>query len=380
MDRLDCVVQAYDWGDPHAIPDLLGRPATGEPQAELWMGAHPVAPSRLASTGQRLDEAIAADPSHWLGPDVSARFGRLPYLMKVLAAAEPLSIQAHPSTEQAEEGFAREEAAGLPLDAPERIYRDRSDKPELLCAVTTFEAKCGFRSVDEARRIVEDFGLDAVAAHLGAGDLGATMAWLLELPADQAEVLADLAVSAASGPARDRWPDEANWTIRMAEAHPGDVGVVLALLLNHLVLEPGEAVFLAAGNVHAYLHGVGIEIMASSDNVVRGAFTTKHVDVDELVAVATTQPSSPDVQRPEGSVHHFASDADEFTLTRIELGGEQPRPGGAPEIVFVLQGQAVLSASESLSLDRGDVGIVAAADGPYSISGEGLVFVASVGD
>jgi mannose-6-phosphate isomerase len=387
--RLDNTVQRYAWGDPDAIWTLLGVDPPGEPAAELWMGAHPVAPSRLAGTGRRLDEVVAADPVLALGASPAAAFGgRLPFLLKVLAAGEALSLQVHPDAGRARAGFEREEAEGVPLDAPTRTYRDPNHKPELVCAVSPFWARCGFRDLEVTRELMaalDEPTLAPLAERLAADGppepvLAQVVAWLLELGSDQSAALVQGAARAARRPGPDRFAAERCWTDHLAQQYPTDAGVVVALLLNLVELAPGEALFLGAGNLHCYLKGVGVEVMASSDNVVRGGLTAKHVDVAELLEVLDASPLPPQVQRPGGPVHTYRSPVPEFALTRIEAG-EDPveRPAG-PRIVVVLEGRVRLEAAgHGLELAAGQSAWVPAGDGALAVSGRGLAYEATVG-
>jgi len=381
VELLEGVVQRYAWGSPSAIPALLGTVADGRPQAELWLGAHPSAPARAG--GVPLDRLVAADPQGALGRAVAGRFGgRLPFLLKVLAAAEPLSLQAHPSAGQAAAGFAEETAAGIPLDAPERRYRDAAHKPELLWALTPFFALCGFRPVEATLALLDQLGLaeHPVFSALGSGDLAGTVGRLLSLPGgERAEVAAAVADAAAShdGP-------EARWARRIAATHPGDPGIGVALLLNLVELEPGQAIFLPAGNLHAYLQGVGVEIMASSDNVLRGGLTPKYVDVEELLAVLDVRPGPPPIVEPVagGPVRRFPTPATEFELSLVYLSQTPATvPGDRPRVVLCLEGTAELAtAADTLHLPKGTAAWIPAADGPGSLSGTGLVAVATTPD
>ncbi|MFN3218572.1 MAG: mannose-6-phosphate isomerase, class I [Acidimicrobiales bacterium] len=412
IERLQCTVRDYDWGDPLFIADLQGRAPDGTPEAELWMGAHPGAPSVVASSGRRLDEVIADDAAQVLGAEVAERFGSLPFLMKILAAAEPLSIQAHPSLEQARSGFARENDLGIALDAPTRVYRDANHKPELICALTPFEAKCGFRDLDATRELIATLAGGVVSGELDelrarvdaegpAGDvLAATLAWLLRsTPAEAAHLVAAVAAGCADIVDGPHAP-AARWAEQMAVSHSHDPGVVVALLLNHVVLAPGEAVFLGAGNLHAYLRGAGVEIMANSDNVVRGGLTTKHIDVEELLRVVDCTPIDAPVQRPAAAVHTYDAPVPEFALTRLAGGGAESGgstvgdsgPAGAdsgpdavtlagPAIVVVTDGSVQLRSGEGAGADVAlAVGEVAwsPAGPPLSIAGPGEAFVATV--
>ncbi len=378
MDVLEGVVQRYAWGSPSAIPELLGTAADGRPEAELWLGAHPSAPARAGGT--RLDELVTTDPLGSLGRHVLDRFGaRLPYLLKVLAAAEPLSLQAHPSAERAAAGFAEESMAGIPLDAPERRYRDANHKPELLCALTPFDALCGFRPVEATLALLGQLGLADLPAFapLISGDLRGTLGGLLTLAqGERAEVAGTIAEAAKStdGP-------EATWARRIAATHPGDPGVGVALLLNLIRLRPGEAIFLPAGNLHAYLEGVGVEIMASSDNVLRGGLTPKYIDVDELLAILDVRPAPPPVVHPrvDGSFRHYDTPVEDFALSLVNLGPLPATvPGDRPRVLLCLDGEAALATAEDeLCLRKGAAAWVPAADGDLSLTGAGLVAVAT---
>lgn len=378
MHVLEGVIQRYAWGSTTAIPDLLGTVADGRPQAELWLGAHPSAPARAG--GVRLDEIVAADPLAALGRPALDRFGaRLPFLLKVLAAAQPLSLQAHPSAAQAAAGFAEESAAGIPLDAPERRYRDGAHKPELLCALTPFSALCGFRPVAATLALLDQLGLadNPAFAPLVTGDLRGTVGGLLSLPdGERAEVAATIAdaVAATDGP-------EATWARRIAATHPGDPGIGVALLLNLVEVEPGQAIFLPAGNLHAYLEGVGIEIMASSDNVLRGGLTPKHVDVDELLSILELQPGPPPVVLPrlDGTVCRYDTPAAEFALALVDLGSVPAVIlGDRPRVVLCLEGEARLATEgEEIDLRRGAAAWIPAADSDLALTGAGRVAVAA---
>ncbi|MCH1882342.1 mannose-6-phosphate isomerase, class I [Agrococcus sp. ARC_14] len=272
----------YAWGSDRLLADYLGRTPSGGPEAELWLGAHPGCPSTV-TTG--------AHAGLDLGAAIDAEDGRPPaMLLKVLAAAEPLSLQAHPDAARAREGFEREDAAGIPRDAPHRNYRDPFPKPELIVAVTPFEALSGFRPAEQAAEVLD--ALAAVDARVVPAAervrAGAALEWLLGGDAAVAPAVAG-AVAAAAALA-DRLPVEADTVARLHAAHPGDPGILVGLLLNRVSLKPGEALSLPAGNLHAYLEGLGIELMGASDNVLRGGLTPKHVDVPELLAVVDATP------------------------------------------------------------------------------------------
>lgn len=254
MELLHGAVQDYAWGDHAAIPELLGIEPDGRPWAEVWFGTHPGGPA-VTTDGRPLAELA----------------GELPFLVKFLAAAQPLSIQTHPNAEQARRGYGREQAAGLASDDPVRNYRDASAKPEVLVALSRFEALCGFRPYDETAEWFAEEGWNELAEQLAFGS-AAYVRWAL------------------SSDARELPTGAPPWAARIAARYPGDGGALVALLLNHVTLLPGEAIYLTAGNLHAYLHGMGLEVMGASDNVIRGGLTPKHVDVDELLDITDFRP------------------------------------------------------------------------------------------
>ncbi len=349
---LENTIQAYAWGSPTAIPELLGIPSDGSPMAELWIGAHPRAPSTM--NGARLDRAIGAAPARVLGARIAKAFGELPFLLKVLAAAEPLSIQCHPDRRQAEDGFARENAAGIPLDAPERSYRDPNHKPELIVALTRFRALQGFRPPAE---VAHNLG------HAVGADLKTLFGELMSWPKDRVDRIAR-----ASGDPT---------ALELLGRYPGDPGVLAPLFLHAVTLEPGQALFLRARELHSYLEGTAVEIMASSDNVLRGGLTPKHVDVPELLSVLAFEPARPSVIAPLESdgERTYAAPVEEFVLSSVRVGGTwQPKVRDGIEILLAVEGQLRV---EALDLPRGHACVVTG-DEPYSISGSGRLFRARV--
>ncbi len=382
MQRLEGVIRNYDWGSTSSIPSMLGCAEDGKPWAELWLGAHPSAPSVVGEPRAPLDELIAADPAGQLGPAVVDRFGSLPFLFKVLAAAAPLSLQAHPSVPQAEAGYAREHAAGIPIDAPNRSFRDRFHKPELICALTDFHALCGFRdpvATLDVLATIDTSALDPIRDRLAAASavdgLGPLLEHLLTLPAADSAALVAPVVAACGALGPDRHADVRAMAAALGERYPGDAGVVTALLLNLVHLKPGEALFLGAGNLHAYLGGTGVEIMANSDNVLRGGLTTKHIDIPTLLEVVDARPIEPAVQRPvavEG-VAPYDTPVPEFALERLDLDGSVAVSG--PAILLCTDGAADVG---SFSLERGAAAWLPAADGVVELRGRGTVYRAGV--
>lgn len=363
----------YAWGSTTAIAGLLGVPPSGRPEAELWLGAHPGSPSRLVGRDGTLADVVP---------------GRLPFLLKVLAAGSPLSLQAHPAPEQARAGFERENAAGIPLDAPERNYRDAFHKPELIYALSDpFTALSGFRPVDDTRAVLDPVAGDARIAPLldrltDGGDLREAFSWLISR-GPGVEELTTAVVGAA------QTLEGASWaTARLlAEHYPGDPGIPISLLLHTISLKPGEVLYLPAGNIHAYLGGLGIELMASSDNVLRGGLTPKHVDVPELLSVLDFRPRPApylEPERPQPGVAVFRPDVPDFALTVVSpdaaaRGVDVAIPGGGPAIALAVSGGAMLGGGRGyFTLTPG--GAAYLADEPVlQVSGEGLVFLATGG-
>jgi mannose-6-phosphate isomerase len=360
------------------------------------MGAHPSAPSGVERSGARttLDAVIAADPAGELGPECAARFGgRLPFLLKVLAAEKALSIQVHPSKEQAEAGYRAENERGLALADKSRNYVDDWPKPEILCALTRFEILAGMRTTAGAAallRALEVSELAPLAAELeGAADpaaltraLGAILTW----PAEGREALiAGVAAACERIAARGgEYAAACAATARIAGEHPGDLGVVASLLLRHAVLQPGEAVFLPAGGPHTYLRGTGVELLANSDNVVRAGLTPKHIDVPELLKLIDPAAAVPVIEpRPVGGgVFVYDSPAQEFRLYRAELGpGEVTLPGaGCARIAACTKGSGELRASSgTLKVAKGESCYLSAADGAVTASGPATLFIAGSG-
>ncbi|MGW2619240.1 mannose-6-phosphate isomerase, class I [Streptomyces sp. NPDC001500] len=381
MDRLDNTIRPYAWGSPTAIPHLLGARPTGEPQAEMWMGAHPGAPSR---TGRgTLADVIAADPARELGARTVARFGpRLPFLLKLLAAGAPLSLQVHPDLTQAEQGFADEEHRGIPVDAPHRNYKDANHKPELICALTEFDGLCGFRPPARTADLLDALGVDSLKPYVDLLHAHPEDAALREVltavltadPEETAHTVAEAAVAC------DRLGGDHAPYADIAHHYPGDPGVIAAMLLNHVRLQPGEALFLGAGIPHAYLNGLGVEIMANSDNVLRCGLTPKHVDVPELLRVVRFEPGDPGILRPEAAPDGeevYDTPIDEFRLSRHVLsqgGAAHDLTRDAPQILLCTAGTVRAGEHE---LTPGQSVFVPASD-KAEASGAGTLFRATV--
>jgi mannose-6-phosphate isomerase len=381
MELLQPVIQPYAWGSRDAIAELQGRPVPSEgPEAEMWMGAHPSAPS--AAAGTTLDAVIAADPDRELGPACVARFGpRLPFLLKVLSAEQALSIQVHPSRAQAQAGFR----------AGNVNYVDDWPKPELLCALTPFELLAGLRTAPDAAALLRALavgplaplaaGLEAATSPQALADaLAAILTWPDPERLISAVVAACAMLEAAGGP----YAAACAAAVRESGHHPGDLGVVAMLLMRHTVLAPGQAVFMPAGGLHSYLRGTGIEVLANSDNVVRAGLTGKHVDVPELLKLLDPAVAVPVLApAPLGDgVTWFDTPDPEFRLYVAVLADfAVPMPACGPRIALCTTGLATLrtSSGETLGLARGQSCFISAADGPLHVTGPGRLFVASPG-
>jgi mannose-6-phosphate isomerase len=393
--EIENVLRPYAWGSTTAIAGFLGRAATGGPEAELWLGAHPGAPSvAMTADGgsQRLDSLIAADPLHHLGAASLAEFGsRLPFLLKVLAAASPLSLQVHPTLEQARAGFAREEAAGVDRGAEQRNYKDDNHKPEMIYAVTQFEALCGFRPVsstlalfEHIARSMERLSLTVpVAVRLVMEDLKgptesaalrAAFTRLISGGQDVSDAVEQLVQALKAGLGQKPYEKELTTAADLNEHYPGDPGVLISLLLNRISLAPGEAMYLPAGNVHAYLHGLGIEVMASSDNVLRGGLTPKFIDVPELLNTIDFSAVAVPMLGPQISAlgqELYCPPFEEFQLQKVELapdGEPVPIAQSGAGLIIVVSGSVMLDSPKGdLFLHRGGSAFLPAAEAPVNV-------------
>jgi len=379
-------VRRYAWGSRTALAEFLGRPApTAEPEAELWIGAYPACSSRV-SDGRTLLQLIGDDPAGMLGSAAVARFGpRLPFLMKVLAIGAPLSLQAHPDDAQAEQGFAAEEAAGVPLEGATRNYRDERGKPEMLCALTPVEAFCGFRAVAETVALLDELDVPELVGlreSLSGQGLPDSIRWVFDL--DDREVSATISALARSAEKLAVGPhvDALQWISRLGDEYPEDRGVILSLLCEFIRLEPGQALVIPAGCLHGYLSGVGVEIMTESDNVLRGGLTAKHVDVVDLQRVLKLRDASPRVLHGESDAAgrtRFSSGVDEFDFSRYEITDAAVQAGNGARLILTVEGSARLRAEDGAVLDlpRGQSAFVAADEKGVEISGPAVVFVAT---
>jgi len=386
-------VQHYAWGSQTAIPGMLGVANTqAEPWAELWMGAHPKAPSRVALADETLglDAAIATDPRRWLGEAVASEFaGEMPFLLKLLAAETPLSIQVHPDAEQARAGFAREEALGVSRSDAEREYPDPYPKPELVVALEPFTALKGFREPADIAANFRDFEIDGSALAdgldaLSAGKSGEGLRRFVESWLTLAGEPRTLALEQLHKSATERQDDLGEAVRQLLRLYPGDVGVFGPLILNLVHLAPGEGLFLDAREPHAYLSGFAIELCAASDNVLRGGLTPKHVDVPELLRILhfkARQPQKLVPQPGEDGLSVYPSQTRFFRLARVTIDSDLHRAQRAGiEIVLCTVGNVTLCVAdgEPVTLTSGQSALVPGRTPDYRIAGRGEVFVASV--
>lgn len=381
------------WGSSVHIPDFLGVERDGEPWSELWYGTHPDGPTQSGS-GAALRDLIAADPSGSLGEEIVYAFGtQLPYLAKVIAASHALSLQVHPTKEIAREGYLREELLGVERTSPERSYRDMNHKPEMLYALTDFEALVGFRVPRKARRLLED--LDGELAEnlrrrlrlaTVRGGLRSLVAWLFDPDSPVTresieEFVAACARRLEEGSSPSVRTDR--MIARLSATHMGDPGLVVAFLMNPVSLRPGECVYIPPRMIHSYSSGMAIEVMASSDNVVRAGLTTKHVDAAQLVEIAEFSALPPvrvAAEHPAESTERFLAPAQEFELSVTTVsGGEVTVPGEGPRIVIAVDGDVRVRTEpspgsiEQAELRAGEAIFVAASEGALAVSGSGRI-------
>ena len=390
----------YSWGSVNGLSEVLGiANETGGPQAEIWMGAHPKAPSTLIlPEGRRsLDEMIASDPLRMLGPDVASRYrNRIPFLFKALSAAKPLSIQVHPAARKAARGFEKENQAGIALDAPERNYRDANYKPELSVALTHFEVLVGFRPPEEITafgRLIDSSSyrrlIDRLEKGGGRMELSVFFYSLMTLPGEPRLGLIDAACETAKRRLAEGGADEAEttawrWVLELERLRPGDIGVLAPLVFNILELEPGEGIFITPGQPHAYLGGTALEIMANSDNVIRCALTEKHVDIAEFISILgfeAGRPAKAETTRSAPGVDRFNCDIPEFSLTRVDAASRPSFVVKGPEILLCTEGRVSVRSEERVhELERGSSVFVCASADQWTGGGSGILWRAAVGE
>lgn len=392
-------IQRFAWGSPTAIPEILGIEVNGEPLAEAWFGAtSQVAPGPVIDLTDRpkdgewplLGELVSDSPRIVLGDDSERGVDghlRFPFLVKFLAAAWPLSIQVHPSVDHARAGFARENSAGIPLDSPERIYKDPNAKPEAIVALEPFQLLAGFRDPVGSAELIDELGIASLASVAevlrrgGAAGVEAALRHLCQLEEDAAAKTVSEVVAACDQASRENTThaEQCGWVARLGRDFPADVGVVFALLMNHLHLDPFDLAFVPEGMVHSYLVGSGLEVMGNSDNVVRGGLTIKPTHLDELLQVVDFEPGLPKVVRADGgAAGSYDIPSDAFALDVIDIRGDSAthHASEGPEIIVTLDGAVDAhhdSEEAALPLSRGAAAFVAAGTGRYRLAGEGRI-------
>lgn len=389
-------IQEYAWGSHTAIADFLGNqsPST-KPQAELWMGAHPKAPSLIKYDDKWLSllELIKQFPADILGKEIAAKFdNKLPYLFKVLAASKPLSIQAHPSIKQAKQGFERENRLGIPLDSPNRNYKDENHKPECICALTPFLALYGFRKISEIISLMEKICLKVLYKELNnlkrqpnSEGLKSFFRSIITINGWRKKQIIEIAI--ANAQKRSKANPGFKWMINLYKEYPDDMGIFAPILLNLISLKPGQALFLPSGELHAYLDGFGIELMANSDNVLRGGLTKKHIDVPELLNILNFEEMDVNIllsQKDKDCERIYHSMAEEFVLSvisdekNISYTSPEKRSG---EIILCTDGKASItdiSINETILLKKGTSVMIPSSVGKYRIEGKASLYKASV--
>jgi len=383
-------IQTYVWGSYDGIPAFTGIVNTDdEPMAELWMGSHPAGPSRVlvGRESVTLDKFIAEHPVKLLGKPTNEKYGTsLPFLFKVLSAAKPLSLQVHPTKEQAENGFARENEAGIPLLSPLRNYKDKNHKQEILMAITEFTIMCGFRDEHQTAEYIGRIDspiLTEAIQRLNKGGYRDFCHYLLELnPEDRKSAIAS-AITATHGTASTEEQTAFALAIQLAAHYPDDIGCLAPLYLNVIHLNPGEAVFLPEGIMHTYIKGTGLELMANSDNTLRGGLTAKHLDIPELLEVLNPAPYKPEILKPETSRELFTyrTHAADFELSTLNMkDGKVSFSATAPAILIGCSGELLASSSneEMCKVGRGSIVFIPASGNTITFSGNGTCFIASI--
>lgn len=388
--RLTPVIQDYQWGHESWLQDFLhaAPEAYGHRWAELWVGTHPKGMSMLSLDGRQmsLEDYIERDPVGILGPRGSAvRDGRLPLLLKILAIDEPLSIQCHPDLLQAATGYEREDRLGIPLDSPQRSYKDRNHKPELYCALTDSVAMCGFRPIEQIKRLFCDY-FPRMGGYL-LQELSAAESphkRLLELILSQDERLLEVYQSELQSFEVEGL--EADLIRRFSALYPRDLSTLAPLYLNVFTLKPFEAIYQPAGELHAYVQGIGVEVMANSDNVLRGGMTVKHVDAEGLGQIvrfeAATKGKSDAVMDTFGR-SLYLTEADEFTLACCLQGSYSVDLDGAFELLLQTEGSSTIFFSEGgepeeQRIEASEVYLIPASVKRYELKTDGVLFCASV--
>lgn len=381
--RLSNQIKNYVWGCKTSLNTHFGFDnEKQEHQAELWMGAHSNGCSTLKiSNGIRLDEFIDQNPSKILGSKISDSFGGLPFLMKVLAVDTPLSIQVHPSKKQAEIGYKKENDLGIELTSPKRNYHDDNHKPEVVYALTDYDALNGFREFDEIIQLfllidneVIRLALKNFQANKNEKGLENFFNAILRLNGDvKNNALADLILLSKSYDLKDDKQNTFNLVSQLATHYPSDIGLFSPLFLNLVNLKPGESMFLYAETPHAYLRGLGIEVMASSDNVLRAGLTPKNVDVDELINNTSFYPTSKEsIQLKPQRIDQrliYPIPVNDFNFDVLEVEHLLDIKVSSAEILFCIDG--CVKINECINLTKGQSVFISAEIKEYKLIGHG---------
>lgn len=379
-------IQNYAWGSSSSIHELFGfENESQQPQAEVWMGTHPKGCSMVIfdQHPMPLSELINSNKSAYLSSDIAQKFDDLPFLFKILAVDKALSIQVHPNKSQAEKGFEQEEQAGIPLTADHRNYKDANHKPELIYALTDYQAMNGFRTYDEimgffaALRIFELTDLVEDFSHtLTPQGLKTFFSGLLTLSEQRKHNVLDQLLTYAKAHQNQT---EFALIIELSHQYPNDVGLLSPLLLNVITLQSGEAMYLSANTPHAYIKGTGLEIMANSDNVLRAGLTPKHIDVNELVECTHFHPIAFDElilsPKKEGVCDNYSIPVNDFNFSIIHSPKETNVENHGAEILMAIDSDLELRSQngETMVLAKGQSVFIPAYIGSYILSSNGRI-------
>ena len=381
MDLLSPNIQHYHWGDYSFIHELQGRPKGDQPEAELWMGAHPTSPSRTVESDRGLDDIISTDPHNTLGPQASDFQNELPFIMKILAIREPLSIQVHPNAQQAEEGFTSAQSSLIGAQS----YSSPRGKEEIVCALTETDLKFGFREVNEIHAIIDAAGhselswlKESLSEETPTESLKETIQKILSTDSDTIRSITSTVLSSDMSATVINEKEMIYFT-DLSETYPDDSGLLLFLLMNFVTLEPGDFIYVSPGVTHAYLRGNVVEVTSNSDNVIRCGLTPKYVNAQEFLSIASFVSEQPQIQTPTESVHTYESPT-LFMLTRLNLDEEFEATLYGPEILISAQNNFNITNNkgESIHVEQGQPVWVPHSDSSYKITGNCLVFRCSI--
>ena len=377
MDLLSPNIQHYHWGDYSFIPELQGRPKGDQPEAELWMGAHPTSPSRTVESDRGLDDIISTEPQNTLGPQAGDFQNELPFIMKILAIREPLSIQVHPNAKQAEEGFTSVQSSLTRAQS----YSSPRGKEEVVCALTETDLKFGFREVNEIHAIIDAAGhselswlKESLSEETPNGSLKETIQKILSTDSDTIRSITSTVLSSDMSATVINEKEMLHFT-DLSETYPDDSGLLLFLLMNFVTLEPGDFIYVSPGVTHAYLRGNVVEVTSNSDNVIRCGLTPKYVNAQEFLSIASFASEQPQIQTPAESLHSYESPTP-FMLTRLDLNEEFETAVNGPEILISTQNNFNITNNkgESIHVEQGQPIWMPYSDISYKITGNCLVF------